>query len=312
MLTVQTRNLKGKDNLDVAAIKVDADDYKGKWGVIALYVDTYDWQSATGVTLANMGTLDIRVPQYCPANDSPVVDAATLNDSINPGSPVAVGKKYFFAVNNGVIGPAAFAQPDGTWDLMYAKFVQTPNSLVDGVHAIVNYSLIFTDMTPSTSANPTANGTTTLSVDNDSKLSDSALITEAGSTLTGHGGYIAHQVVDMTVSPIDVPPGQTSSPPGDAIPLFSAINMPTSPGYGQAAQLAMHPTSKTPGIKTYFQRLFLWAVNDGKIDGNGSNVATSSSYVSLVQYQLSKVQEWPCDDLVTVVINHYTSWTSVV
>lgn len=303
MSTIQTRLLKGKDNFDLQAIKVNGADYKDKWGVIAVTITSYNWNSAASVTFPQMGTLDIRPPRFNTPNDTPIVDMANMDNTDHGGTPVSVGTVYYFAVNNGVVGPAAFAQPDGTWDLLHIKFQQSKdNAFTAGVQVTVTYSVAFTDLTPSPTSNPSSTGSATLAIDN-TTLSAKKVLTVAGASLGTDSGYISHHLISMDVSNIDVPSdAPEGAEPGDSVPVFAVVNTPTSPGFGSSANLAMHAVSKTPGTLTYYQRLMIFAVNSGKIDGNGSNSQTDTAFASYAEYNLSKVAEWPCDDWVSAAV----------
>ena len=144
MSTVTTRTLTGKDVYDTVAIKANGDDYANKYGILVVSITSYAWGTGTPGSSADAGRVDIRVPKFNPASDDAVVDNVKLT---NDGGTTSVTKEYRFAVNNGVCPPAAFEEPDGTWDLLICKYelpFNTPLSLA----LTVTYTLAFTDLTP--------------------------------------------------------------------------------------------------------------------------------------------------------------------
>ncbi len=309
MTTAVTRYIGKTDRMDKVAVKVDALDYKDKWGIIKVSVTNYiiaNDNSETGTP--TVGTVDIRNPQFNADNDNAIVDNATI---ANKSTTVSVTKDYFFAVNNGVIGPGAFVQPDGTWDLLHLTF-KLDDAFDPGVahyHVTITYTLTYTDLTPS--SNPTDTSTLALNVDN-KKLSDSSFIQTAASTYSGLNGRVLIQINALDSVVQDIPnDGTDNADVPDSVPLFTVTSMKSPVGFGDNVSIINHPQTKVSGTKTYSKMLMIFAVNGGKIDGNATNSKGSTNMVTFAECRLAKLPEWPCNDITTGTVHFTNSFTSM-
>lgn len=302
--TIATRSIGGNSDLvDKIAIKVDAETYKDKWGIIEITVTSYAWGS--GSTGGNYGKVDIRVPKYIADNDTPIVNNVALTTS---GGTTSVTKKYCFAVNNGVPGPAAYVQPDDTWDLLYLTLTLPEDNVLTPFSVTLTYSIAFTDLTPS--SNPSDTGTLSFSIDND-KTADSVFITNPSSTYSGHNGRVVVQLNDLHLIAIDKPDSVTDPIANDQVPLFVVSNDRSSPGFGTTLPIITHPTSKVGGDKNYVKKLLVYAINNGKVDGNGRNIKATTNTVSFMEAKIAKVDQWPCDDYITGILDYALTWTDM-
>ncbi len=306
MATVTTRSISGKDRWDKIAVKVDPTAYEEKWGVLQVTVTQIDW--GTGSDSGDYGTVDVRVPQYNPDNDTILLDHFDLTTS---GGTESIGQKYFIAVNNGVPGPAAFVEPDGTWDLMHLSFELPEDNELDPLTVTLTYSVSFTDLTPV--SNPSDDGTLDLAIDN-VKTADSVYITEPASTFSGKCGYVIAQINDLHTVVNDRPDDDTlidAPSRTDSVPLFTIVNERTPVGFGKSLELVKHPMTKVSGSKTYDETLLVFAVNNGKVDGNATNVKASDNYARFLRATLQKIQNWTCDDWVDSTLDYALDFTEV-
>jgi hypothetical protein len=329
MTTITTRNLKGSEtaqlsgfspnsslNFDKVAITIDPEAYmptwgQNKWGVFEIDLTSYSWANTNATTAAlNIGTLDIRVPQFNSANDWAVADKVLLTNEV--GS-VSISKKYFIAVNDGVPGPSVFIQPDGSWDLMYLSLDLLSDADVSNqYHATLTYTISYTDLTPALtfagdppiiSTNPSDTGTLDLAVNN-SRLTDSAYITDQVTTYTSKDGYVVVQLNGIDTSVVDTPIDSKNATPNDSVPLFS-VTPTTTPGFTSGVSLVKFPCRKVTGSRIFSQKLMVYAINNGFVDGNGSTVKSAASFPNFMRVDLMKLPNWPCDDNVDVTL-HYS------
>lgn len=144
------------------------------------------------------------------------------------------------------------------------------------------------------------------------KSYDEALVTIDPSTVFEKYGHIKVVIDSLAVSVKDVPSDGLPynydpafiSPNADQVPKFTVLNEPFPGGYGSNKLIIDHGTSKVSGTKTYTKKLMIFAVNNGKLDGNANkrvsnNGSTGSSLNVLLKAVLQKIPEWPCDDDVT-------------
>ena len=157
MATITTRELSETDTIDRQAIRVDALTYADKSGILAITLGDL-------VTVGLSGIVDIRVPNYNPKNDD-----IQLDEAVKAAGTYALATTVYIAVNDGVPGPAARVNPDGTWDLV--DLTLTYDDGDDDINAVLNYTIAFTDLTPSTTNPSSGNATVALSV-SDVKLDD--------------------------------------------------------------------------------------------------------------------------------------------
>lgn len=306
MSTIVTRSLSRKDRFDKVAVKVNEEDYEDKWGILEVDVTEYSWGS--GVDAGDYGTVDLRPAQYTEDNDNILVDAVNLAAS---GGTTAVGKKYYFAVNDGVVGPAAFRQDDGSYDLLWLKYELPEDNTLEPVAVTLTFTTTFTEVTVST--NPTDDGTLTLNVNN-VKVSDLGTITKPASDFTNKNGYVVAQINDLHTIVIDRPVDVAVPNPvtTDSVPLFRVFNSVTPRSFGSEQRLIQHGTTKVSGSKTYKEKALVFAINDGKVDGNATNIKATTNYVAFLKAMLDKVGNWQCDDHVTCVVDYACDFTEVV
>ncbi len=327
MATVVTRSLFGKnaDRSDCVAVKVNKKDYEGKWGVQELVVTSYNWGAASQAK--DIGWLDIRQPNFNPRNHTAIADKVWMD---NVYGNVTVNKKLYFAVNNGEFGPETFEQGDGTVDLLHLCTEVIENTWIEGHPVTLTYTLsAFTDLTPSSMPSETSTLTLNVGQFNDE---ETAYITDAASTFTSKSGRVAVTLRSLVTTGIDRPKWskalksiQAAGNVYDSVPLFTAPCVFTPGSFGAPkviervwpqklyGNLAHHPVTKFSGTKTYDYRdqFFVFAVNDGKVDGNATLLESDTSRVAFVAPTLKKLPEWPCDDDVTVVVSYNRTFTQM-
>ena len=334
MATITTRNLKGSEtaqlsgfspnsslNYDKVAITIDPEAYAptwgpNKWGVFEIDITSYSWANTNTTTASlNVGTIDVRVPQFNSANDWAIADKVLLT---NEAGSTSVSKKYFISVNNGMPGPAVFVQPDGSWDLMYLNFDSLSGADVSNqYHATLTYTISYIDLTPGISfssnppvisTNPSDTGTLGLAVNN-TRLTDSAYITDQSTTYTNKDGYVVVQLNGLQTTAIDTPIDSRNVTANDSVPLFSVT--PTStPGFVNASPVVKFPCRKITGYRHFVEKIMVFAVNNGFVDGNGSTVKSANSFPNFMRVDLMKLPNWPCDDDYNVTL-HYSCVATV-
>lgn len=147
------------------------------------------------------------------------------------------------------------------------------------------------------------------------KKYDEAVVTIDPSALTGKKGYVVVSLTSLATVVKDIPTDGLPynytptyiGPNGDQVPRFTVKNSPNGGDYGSEHNIIQHPLSKLPGTKTYVDKLFVFAVNDGKLDANAStrpsnNGTTGTNTNLLIRAILEKLPEWPCDDDVTATL----------
>lgn len=304
MGTVVTRTISGKDRKDRVAIKVNPEAYEEKWGILEVTVTNYAW--GAGSTSGDYGFVRLKAPRYNEDNDTIFLDDVALTTS---GGTEVVAFKHYVSVNNGVVGPSAFVQPDGSWDLLHLYYEQPEDNVIDpGIAVTLTYSVAFTDLTPV--SNPTDDGTLTLNVNN-VKVQDQGFITEPATTFANKSGYVVAQINDLHLTAIDEPIEVNATVPSDSVPLFTVENDKTTSGSFTTQQVINHPTSKVSGDRTYQEKLMVFAINNGKADGNAKNVKASANYMSFLKVTLQKIANWPCDDWVTAITDYALDFTEV-
>lgn len=149
MATVQNRLLLLNDVRDVAAISVPKADYKDKWGVIEVLVNSCMWGAGTPAA-GDFGRITIGPAGFDNESDFNMLDKVVIANKVGP---LNVAKKYYFSVNNGEIGPGGRENEDGTWDLLLVT-VEVPVGqsfvapMTPGIAVVTDYTLTFTDLTP--------------------------------------------------------------------------------------------------------------------------------------------------------------------
>lgn len=334
MATITTRNLKGADtarltgfgpnsslNFDKVAITMDPEAYMptwgpNKWGIIEINLTSYSWANTNVSTASlNIGILDIRVPQFNSSNDWAVANKVLLT---NEAGSVSINQKYYISVNNGMPGPSVFIQPDGSWDLMYLSLdLLADADTTNEYNATLTYTITYTDLTtaltftgnpPVISTNPADTGTLSLSV-NSSRLSDSAYITDQVTNYTAMGGYTVVQLNSLECLDIDTPIDSvlvngTNPTPNDSVPMFT-VTPTVTPGFSSNSPIVSFPCRKVSGNRTFAQKLMVYAINAGVVDGNGSLVKSANSFPNFMRVDLNKMPEWACDDDYNIIL-HYS------
>jgi hypothetical protein len=159
MSTMTLRTVSPGDQHAQASIKVNSEPYNTgnplrKWGLIKLVISSIVI-SRTGTTGSTQGgVLDVRVPRFNDACDTPIKDNVSINqNAVTTLNLTNDDGTYVFAVNDGVPGPCVWQHEDGTWSLMEIRFDMLDG--VDGTYAVtVNYTLAYTDLTPSVLPTP--------------------------------------------------------------------------------------------------------------------------------------------------------------
>jgi hypothetical protein len=142
---------------------------------------------------------------------------------------------------------------------------------------------------------------------NNEKLSDFAMIDYDGATLSGISGFLKVIINSLACVVIDEPKSVEEPNALDGTPVFQIANEKSV--NGGSTVLAGHPTSKISGTRTYTDTLFIFAVNNGKIDANALNFKATENRKHLLRAILAKVPQYPCDDEVTATLDYTTSWT---
>jgi hypothetical protein len=305
-----SRYLGPTDRHQRMSIKLNPEDYRSpasgagnKWGLITLTISSISIANLSGSPISGvLGTVDIRPSQYNVENDNILLTEAITN---SPYTHTLMGKKYCFAVNNGVIGPGAFVEPDGSWDLLDIKYDLPDGYALDQVQLTVNYTISFTDLTPS---GPSAGASqAVLHVDND-KTADFVIISDSSFAGT-LSGYISCQLASYDLEVADKP--DFADPvdlldvahKNDSVPLLIWDNLRTPYSNYSKNMAVLTPMSKSGGHSTFNRCLYVFAVNGSKIDANGS-AGHGYDRVNLVRADLFKWPPYPCDDVVDLKLNY--------
>lgn len=252
MSAITTRSLGKKDRYDRQSVRIDGIDYVGKAGILEI----------TLTSLVSVGTGGgeplLQVPNFNPANDDVI-----YNTSIVAAATVTLTNKIYVSVNSGVPGPSARVNQDGTWDLLDLTYTLDEENTFTGLTLALNYSVAFTDLTPSTT-NPTmGNASLTLNI-GDGQTHDTAEIGVLNGTISTSSGYIKAWINQITSTIVN---------DGTIIPSATfTVNMPGGGCgcCGSSQALISHPLAPVTGTKIYSQGMVIFAVNVGKIDGNGT------------------------------------------
>lgn len=144
------------------------------------------------------------------------------------------------------------------------------------------------------------------------KPKDEATIDVLASTIAGKSGYIKVTLNQISVNLVDTPPvllpfGKPPDlgPGGDGTPQFAAGPCKS------LNPLVNHALAKRTGVSTYKKAAWVFAVNNGLVDGFGSNVARATGDAAeLFRVALARLPERPTDDGATLTLD-YTLTTSV-
>lgn len=316
MATITTRTLAGSDILDRIAVKVQGSSYVGKSGIFKVHVTSYSYTCGSdGGDLM----IDIRVPQYCPICDTIIVDSVTKDQGLGVGSPstVTVGTDYYIALNNGVPGPSAFVQGDGTWDLMWCSVQATVGTTSAAL--TLTYTITFedyADFTGSPSSNTVAVGIQYDKTYDSNKISaifddyDSGvgcvaikIVSLANVTSTGNPLY---RTLNLGNVPVDFSNG--------SVPMFAVSNIIFPNTFGYKRDIVKHPISKTTGTTSYLENLsiyethsnvMIFAFNGGKVDGNArlAKSAAGNTFDFMVA-EIAVMPEWPTYDTVAGTLTY--------
>lgn len=311
MSTVTTRTISKTNMGDIVPVRCNLEDYTSgganKWGYLKIRVTGYSWTDGTGGTAVDAGTLSINVPNYSEDNDSVILAPTALTNTV--GSVGSLTLDTIVAINNGVPGPSVRMNPDGSFDVLDMKYVLTPGSLLTNQTATLTYTVAFTDLTDHSLNN---NGSTVTLDIHDDKFTDSFVVNKAASTFTAKNGYVTVKLNSL-INNVDDIPNQNfdaqlvnADPVGDdGTPLFvfGTLNK----------QLVLsHMMAKRSGLKYYQDALWVFAINNGKVDRNGMNArASDGNFVVFTRGVMSKVAESPCDDYVQGVVNYTYAFTQV-
>lgn len=310
MSTVVSRTLAGSDVLDRLAIKVNGASYVGKSGVFKVHVTSYSF--LCGADDGNL-MIDIRPPQYCPVCDTIMVENTTKDQGDGVGSPstVTLNADYYITLNNGVPGPAAFVQGDGTWDLLKIDFqaaVGTTSAVLT-----VTYTVTFKDYADFTGS-PTSD-TVVVGVQYN-KFYDSKKISAIFDDYDSGVACVAIKVVSLANVTSNGNPGAGILNIGnypldfanDSVPEFAVSNIVHPYTYGQRRDVVKHAISKTTGTITYLESLsdyvthsnvMIFAFNGGLVDGNArlTKSAAGNDFDFMVA-EMAIRQDWPTTDTV--------------
>lgn len=308
MSTVTTRPLSATRLKDLVSIKVDPEPYKtdcchGKFGYFKVAIDSIIF-TGTGTNATDKVKVDIRPPQYHPDNATPLCDQKEV--ASNAGSMTPTVAAFITALNNGNPGPSAFAQGDGSWDLLHVKAELPAGTAITNFTVTVTYTLTFVEIDPT--ALSYTDKTLTVSVTKDRKAQDADI---SIATQTGNG-YLVFQAKKL-----DTLIGDNEGE-GDSVPEFSVIGTPTYTSYGAPAALVQHPTSKSSSASRVYDKkksTYIVAVNQGKVDGNARkepyHSGTAGNQFKVCTVVLQKKDEWPCDDDVDATLTFTLDFVSV-
>jgi hypothetical protein len=309
MATLSTRTLGGQDAIDRQAVRVNGADYKDKWGIIEVVLTSYTTSGSSTLS----GNVDLRPANYNPDNDEIYVNNVQIAGT--PGT-VSITKKFYVAVNNGVPGPSVRVNPDGTWDLLVLTYGQKPGSNI-GTTVTLNYTIsAFLNLT--STSNPADSGALSLVVDSDGRNEDNAGVSLAASGAAGLNGRVLATINWVQNMVVDQPPNDVqytdnlfpAGVPDDPAPYISVLNSRTPSSPASQGVLLSHQLPKISGTIVHYQRHMVFAVNNGKIDGNGRNAKISSqAQHQLFDVELRKVA--PADDTVWVSIGYSAAFTSM-
>ncbi len=303
MATVSTRALSSSRPNDFLTISVDhaANDPNGdgKTGYYKVLINSVTW-TGTGLAPDQSVTVDIRAPQFSGQNDTALVDNVSVASDV--GSLTPAKTKQVLAVVGSNPGPSAFAQGDGTWDLLNIKTSVGSFTEVTNFVLTVDYTLTWHEV-DSTDFGTLNSNSVSLHVDNDKEADVVGITSTVG---TGYGLLVFLPVSVVTA----IDDGDLA---GDSVPNFNVASAATAGGYSFGFSILSHPISKSSNhTKSYPTKgAMVYAVNDGKIDGNGSSVTINNS--GTVSHQnilgdasLYRVAEWPSDDTVDATFNYKT------
>jgi len=268
MASITTRVLGSKDRVDRQAVRVPASQFANKTGIIEILV--------AGYVIAGYGSdVEVRVPNHNSLNNDVLVSVLDSDE----GS-YTVDKKVYVAVNNGVPGPSVRVNPDGTWDLLVLSLSLPFENDAAIRQATLNYTVSdFIDLTPSNSNPVSGNASVLLNVSDD-KVEDSAVIGISNASLAGLNGYIK-----VWINSIE------SVVKGDARANFAVTTGDDGCACGGASGSLFlgHPLAAISGVKTYAQAMKVYAVNNGKIDANGSQVKGTNGQAVALTVKLDSI-----------------------
>jgi hypothetical protein len=273
MATVVSATLSGANVADTVPIRVLPVTYASKSGLLKLTITSYAW---TGSNTTDK-QFDIRVPNYCPHNDTAVVDNVVTTTA---SGTTSVGTDYYYAINKGVPGPSVGFLPDGSWNLMNCAYQLTNGATASAL--TVTYTVTFLDF-DDLGGSPTP-GTADFST-TWLKLFDSKMIGVDAADYVAFGGAVALVMVSLeNVTTegdyLDFILNQGVYPvnfPANTSPQFAVATSPTPGGAGSVRPVEqLQYVDVATGTKTFTANLdkFIIAFNAGKIDGNGVTVET--------------------------------------
>jgi hypothetical protein len=308
MAIISTRPLSSDRPHDIMTISVDPvvidPDSDGKTGYYSVVVNSITWVG-TGLDPTKNFTLDVRAPQFNPQNDTALVDNATLVS--DAGSVTPVRDSSVVAVVGTVPGPSAFIQGDGTWDLLHVETVLPGYTDITDFILSVDYNVSWHEISQD-NIDLLSSSSVTLAVSDDQPASSAAI---SCSPESGDGVYLLlpnslETLIDDEIAM------------GDSVPNFALVSVPTVGAWSSGEQILNHPISKASSHTKYYMNksLMVYAVNDGKIDANGSagelnNSGSIGQYHVLGSANLWRVPEWPSDDDVSASLSYQYGFISI-
>src|SRR4051794_15635529 len=115
MATVVTRSLALTDRFDKIAIRVQSEDYADKFGALVLTLTSISWTSGTNISI-DTGLVNLYPPMD---SENRLLNNYNLTTTVGTFN---ITKKYVTSYNNGIPGPSARRNPDGSWDLLELSF----------------------------------------------------------------------------------------------------------------------------------------------------------------------------------------------
>jgi hypothetical protein len=278
-ITTQTLN-KNVNTKDTVAVKVDTLDYVGKTGIIKVTLTQLQTFASANVGTVT-GSLRVGPANYNVDND---VDLIIKQVPGQTQLTITIGKDYYFSVNNGIIGPAAKPQLDGTVDLINVDIEIPTETGFTNYFATLTYSVTFTDLLPTV----TQAATTTLQLNLPSTQERVfGIIPIAAATLAAKSGYLT--LLPLSLQTVTISGPATNNGP----PHFNvAFNN---------ASLIAHYLTVNSGIKAYpLSSIMIFAVNNGKVDNNSDSLFLNTLQKSLCRCHLARTINLPGDADVTI------------
>lgn len=292
MTTISTRPLSAARPNDHLSITFDPaySNVGGQSGYIKVVVSSIIW-TGTGLSTTEQVLVDARSGLFDGASDVPLVKNVSI--PTNTQVVTTTQNTLIVAVNRGVPGPNVSINGDGTWDVLNVITQLPGGTAATNFVLTVTYTMTWVPLfnftgccgssssTGSVVGSTNYNGSLALSVSDDKmNASSSVLITPVSGSSNGVY-YVLPKELDTLFDEnvVGVPP---------TTPTFSVVNIPTPNGNGSQDTILSHSVAQASShAKLYLSdTVFLYAVNAGVIDGNGSLLTYSDNGSSVSKHIL--------------------------